>query len=91
MAFESDTMRRAVPPLQGRAILDGIAGPVDIFRDAWGIPHIRAGSAADAFFAQGFAHAQDRLWQMDAARRPANHRAGPGDQAALRRRRPATA
>ena len=71
MAFDSDTMRRAVPPLQGRVILDGITGPVDIFRDAWGIPHIRAGSAADAFFAQGFAHAQDRLWQMDAARRRA--------------------
>ncbi|BBK31593.1 penicillin amidase [Stella humosa] len=63
--------RAAIPPLDGRMTLAGIGGPVDIFRDQWGVPHIRAGNPADCFFAQGFAHAQDRLWQMDAARRRA--------------------
>jgi penicillin amidase len=38
---------------------------VDICRDAWGIPHIRAENEHDAFFAQGFVTAQDRLWHMD--------------------------
>lgn len=38
---------------------------MEIVRDAWGIPHVRARGVADAFFAQGFVHAQDRLWQMD--------------------------
>src|SRR5205085_2634960 len=33
--------------------------------------HMRAGSMRDAFFGQGFAHAQDRLWQMDYDRRRA--------------------
>ena len=38
----------------------------DIWRDPWGIPHIKAKSRADAFAALGFAHARDRLWQMEA-------------------------
>jgi penicillin amidase len=37
---------------------------VDLYRDSYGIPHIRARTAEDAFFAQGYAAAQDRLWQM---------------------------
>jgi penicillin amidase len=37
---------------------------VEIFRDALGIPHVRAGSTHDAFFGQGYVHAQDRLWHM---------------------------
>jgi penicillin G amidase len=42
-----------------------------VIRDTWGIPHIRARSLSDAFFAQGFIHAQDRLWQMEWDRRRA--------------------
>src|SRR5262249_4378610 len=42
---------------------------IAVYRDHWGIAHVRAKSADDAFFAQGFVHAQDRMWQMDAARR----------------------
>ena len=45
--------------------LPGLAAPATVFRDGWGIPHIRAQSEWDLFFAQGFATAQDRLWQMD--------------------------
>src|SRR5580698_9291871 len=38
----------------------------DIWRDQSGVPHIKAKSRADAFVALGFAHARDRLWQMEA-------------------------
>ena len=42
---------------------------VTVYRDEWGIPHIRARGVRDVFVAQGFVTAQDRLWQMDASRR----------------------
>ncbi|MCC7274401.1 MAG: penicillin acylase family protein [Alphaproteobacteria bacterium] len=45
--------------------LAGLDGPVEILIDRWGIPHIYATSEADAFFAQGFNAARDRLWQID--------------------------
>ena len=44
----------------------GLLGNVDIWRDQWGIPHVRGASYQDAFCGLGFAHAQDRLWQMEA-------------------------
>ena len=40
-----------------------------MLRDKWGVPHIYAGSNRDLFFAQGYVHAQDRLWQMELQRR----------------------
>lgn len=43
--------------------------PVGLYRDEWGIPHVRASSVHDAFVAQGYAHAMDRFWQMDASRK----------------------
>lgn len=39
--------------------------PAEILIDCWGIPHIRAESLRDLFFAQGFNAARDRLWQID--------------------------
>ncbi|MGY2083748.1 penicillin acylase family protein [Blastococcus sp. SYSU DS0539] len=54
---------------RGRTRLAGLADDVEIHRDEWGIPHVRARSSDDLFFAQGYVHAQDRLFQMDAARR----------------------
>ena len=50
-------------------LLSDLDGSIEIWRDPWGIPHVKAKTAHDAFFAQGFSHAQDRLWQMDSARR----------------------
>jgi penicillin amidase len=47
---------------------------VSIVRDSLGVPHISAASFEDVLFAQGFATAQDRLWQMDATRRLASGR-----------------
>ncbi len=49
--------------------LRGLRHPADILVDTYGIPHIYAASDADAFFAQGFNAARDRLWQMDLHRR----------------------
>lgn len=61
----------ALPPVDGTLDLAGLDAPVTVIRDRWGVPHIRAAGAGDAFFATGYVHAQDRLWQMDAARRRA--------------------
>ena len=44
-------------------------GPV--VRDAAGVPHIRTHSWADLFYHQGWVHAEDRLFQIDLARRRA--------------------
>ncbi|MFI5314330.1 MAG: penicillin acylase family protein, partial [Myxococcota bacterium] len=47
---------------------------MEILRDELGIAHVRADSLADAFFAQGYACAEDRLWQMEQDRRRASGR-----------------
>lgn len=64
-------LRAALPDVQRTLRLPGLEKPVEICRDPWGIPHIRAAVERDLFFAQGFATAQDRLWQMDFDRRQA--------------------
>jgi penicillin G amidase len=61
--------RFAVPQVNGRVQVTGLKEPVEIVRDRWGVPHIFARSAEDLFFAQGYVHAQDRLWQMELNRR----------------------
>ena len=63
---------RALPIDDGRLRVQGLpvgAGEVAIERDAHGIPTIRAANAPGAWFGLGFAHAQDRLWQMETHRR----------------------
>lgn len=51
--------------LTGTLHLKGLQGPVTVYRDRYGVPHIQAyQSDADAYFALGYVHAQDRLWQM---------------------------
>ncbi len=58
---------------------------IDVWRDPWGIPHIRARSEDDAFAALGYVHAQDRLWQMEALlRRGTGHYAQWVGKAALK-------
>ncbi len=42
---------------------------IQVYRNQFSVPHIIASSEADAFYALGYVHAQDRLWQMDIARR----------------------
>jgi len=61
--------RASLPQLDGTVQAAGLAAPVEVLRDARGVPHLRASSLEDLFFAQGYVTAQDRLWQMDLSRR----------------------
>jgi penicillin amidase len=61
--------RRPWPQIDGTVQLGGLAAPVEILRDAWGVPHIYAENEQDLFFAQGYVHAQDRFYQMEFWRR----------------------
>jgi penicillin amidase len=67
-------LRRSLPALDGEVHVRGPGGPIDIVRDRWGVPHVSARSLVDALFAQGYCHAQDRLWQMELSRRLARGR-----------------
>jgi penicillin amidase len=62
--------------MNAEASLDLFEAPADLWRDAWGIPHIRARTRSEAFAALGFAHARDRLWQMEALLRRGTGRYG---------------
>ena len=72
--FLTGMSRRRFPQIEGKINLKGLNSPVEIIRDRWGIPHIYASNLNDLFFAQGYAHAQDRLWQMELNRRTAQGR-----------------
>jgi penicillin amidase len=63
--------RKRLPRTEGTLTMPGLSAPVEILRDRWGIPHIYAQTMPDLFFAQGFVHAQDRLFQMELNRRTA--------------------
>src|SRR5687768_10374603 len=57
----------SLPKTSGRIAVAGLTEAVEIIRDSRGIPHIHAANEDDAFYALGFVHAQDRLFQMDFA------------------------
>ena len=61
--------RRPLPRTDGTVELEGLEGPVAVRRDRWGVPHVDAQHDRDLWFAEGFCHGQDRLWQMDIYRR----------------------
>ncbi len=63
---------RGLTPVSGTVRVDGLSAPATIRRDGRGIPYIDAAGVSDVYFAQGFACAQDRLWQMDLLRRDAS-------------------
>ncbi len=58
-----------LPQVDGEIRLAGLKAPVEVRRDHKGVPHIYAGNTLDTFYAQGFIHAQERLWQMEFNRR----------------------
>ena len=62
-------LRRPLPQVSGTVRVAGLEASTRVRRDRWGVPHIEAESREDVWFAQGFVHAQDRLWQMDFYRR----------------------
>ena len=68
-AFVYYFVSRSLPDYNASYALAGLAGPVEIVRDTADVPHIFATQDEDAYFALGFAHAQDRLWQMNMLRR----------------------
>ncbi len=57
------------PQRSGALDLAGLQGPVTVRYDERGVPHIQAGNESDLYRALGFVHAQDRLFQMEIARR----------------------
>jgi penicillin amidase len=59
----------SLPEHEGTLRVDSLSRPVRITRDAAGVPTISAQTEADALFALGFVHAQDRLWQIEFDRR----------------------
>ena len=67
-------LSRSLPDYSERFTLPGITAPVDILRNNANVPHIFGQTEPDVFFALGFAHAQDRLWQMTMLRRTAQGR-----------------
>jgi len=71
-------LRASLPQLDGELALAGIEAPVTVQRDEHGATTIRGSSRLDLARATGFAHARDRFFQMDLARR-----AGAGELAAL--------
>ena len=61
--------RPAQPRYHGEISLKGLQRAVHVGFDRYAVPHVRAASEADLFFAQGYLHAQERLWQMELSRR----------------------
>jgi penicillin G amidase len=59
----------SLPSYDGTVEVAGLNRPVQIIRDSHAVPHIIAESFDDAAFGLGYAHAQDRLWQMELSRR----------------------
>ncbi len=64
-------VRSAYPTISGERRVRGAREAVDVVRDEHGVVHIRSANKHDLYFAQGYAHAQDRLWQMELQRRAA--------------------
>ncbi len=64
------TLSRSLPQLDGQRAVQ-VAAKTSITRDALGTAIITAESRADAYFAQGFVHAQERFFEMDLTRRSA--------------------
>jgi penicillin amidase len=59
-----------LPPYSSYSV-PGLDDEVEILRDQWGVPHIFGNSLNDTYFASGYVHAQDRLFQLDLTRRTA--------------------
>lgn len=62
-------IKSTAPMYEGSVTLQGLKGNVEVYFDNYGVPHIYAGSLEDAYYALGFVHAQDRLFQMELVRR----------------------
>ncbi len=68
------TAAAALFPEEGELSAPGLAEPVEVRRDTWGVPYIRAGSLEDLWFAHGMVTAGERLFQLDLLLRASNGR-----------------
>ncbi|MCU0846135.1 MAG: penicillin acylase family protein, partial [Spirochaetes bacterium] len=68
------TVKSRIPSLDGALTAEGLSGPVRIATDRYGIPHIEAKTREDLYFALGYVHARDRLFQMEFLKRIARGR-----------------
>src|SRR5687768_14299498 len=62
-------LHESLPKLDGEVQVKGISAPVEILRDKEGVPHLFAKDDGDGWFALGYVHAQDRMWQLEFQRR----------------------
>ncbi|WP_170439060.1 penicillin acylase family protein [Ruegeria arenilitoris] len=60
---------QSLPDYDQTLQVKGLNAPVEIVRDTANVPHILGQTDPDVFFGLGYAHAQDRLWQMTVMRR----------------------
>ncbi|MFN8638889.1 MAG: penicillin acylase family protein [Dehalococcoidia bacterium] len=68
-ALAASRSTRSHPQVDGRLEVRGARAEIEVVRDAFGVPHIRAHNDEDAVFGLGLVHAQDRLFQLDSTRR----------------------
>ncbi len=69
LAVSAWYVQQVLPRVDGTLQVTGPAAALRLERDDEGIPTVRAASLRDAAFGLGFAHAQDRLWQLETHRR----------------------
>lgn len=62
-------LESSLPEYSGTVELENLENEIEIYRDNYGVPYINAKSESDAYFALGYLHAQERLFQMDLSRR----------------------
>lgn len=67
-------LSRSLPTYDKTVSVSGLIAPVEIVHDNANVPHIFAQNDPDVFFGLGYAHAQDRLWQLTILRRTAQGR-----------------
>lgn len=65
---------RSLPDYNDVVDVPYLSAPVEIVRDNASVPHIFGQTDEDTYYALGFAHAQDRLWQLTTMRRTAQGR-----------------
>ena len=66
-----EAARAALALAEGEVAVAGLAEPVEVLRDRWGIPYLSAASLDDLWFAQGYVQASERLFQIELALRAA--------------------
>lgn len=67
-SFAAVRIRAPFPQVRGELDVAGLRGPVEVVRDAAGVPHLYGDSVEDLYTAQGFVQAQDRFFEMDVRR-----------------------